>query len=162
MTVCFTGHRPQSFVFGFNEQHPDCIQIKQDLQEEIQRLIGAGTNHFLCGMAQGVDTWAAEIVLYFKQIYPNIHLTAVIPCPDQPKKWSLKSVERYHKILAACDHQIMISPFYYRGCMHARNKYMVDHADIVLAIYNNAGSGGTASTILYAKKQNKTVIELLV
>lgn len=31
--ICtFTGHRPQYFKFGFNENHEDCIKIKNLLK----------------------------------------------------------------------------------------------------------------------------------
>ena len=66
MTVCFTGHRPQHFSFGFDESHPDCISLKKQLKEEIFRQIQNGADTFFCGMAQGVDTWAAEAVLLAK------------------------------------------------------------------------------------------------
>lgn len=35
----FTGHRPQSLPFGFNESDERCIALKQTLRAEIIRLI---------------------------------------------------------------------------------------------------------------------------
>ena len=98
MTVCFTGHRPQHFSFGFDENHPDCILLKNQLKKEIFRQIQNGADTFLCGMAQGVDTWAAEAVLCAKEQFPYIKLIAAIPCPDQPKRWSASAIKRYNDI----------------------------------------------------------------
>ena len=41
--------------------------------------------------------------------------------------------------------------------MLVRNDYMVDHSDLVLAIWNGEQSGGTWHTIEYAKAKGKQV-----
>lgn len=38
-TACFTGHRPQSLLCGFDETHPACIKIKRQLERLIIGLI---------------------------------------------------------------------------------------------------------------------------
>ena len=42
-------------------------------------------------------------------------------------------------------------------CMDKRNRYMVDHADYILAVWNGCPSG-TGNTVRYAHKKGKTVI----
>ena len=56
----FTGHRPQSLPFGFNESDERCIALKQTLRAEIIRLIEQeGVTHFISGMARsGNCTWS--------------------------------------------------------------------------------------------------------
>ena len=163
MTVCFTGHRPQSLPFGFDESHPDCLAIKAKLKDEIKRQIKNGAASFLSGMALGVDMWAAEAVLELKaKKYPFLSLTAVIPCPNQALKWNKDCKRRYDEILNACDEKIVTSPAYFAGCMHVRNKYMVDRSDVLIAVYNQSEKGGTASTVRYAKKKCKEIVEILI
>ena len=71
----FTGHRPQSLPFGFNETDERCITLKQTLRSEIIRLIEhEGVTHFISGMALGIDMYAAEIVLGLKSRYKGIIL----------------------------------------------------------------------------------------
>lgn len=41
--------------------------------------------------------------------------------------------------------------------MLVRNRYMVDHSDTVLAIWNGEESGGTWQTIKYARSKNKKI-----
>ena len=55
--VCaFTGHRPQSLPFGFNEADERCINLKKALREQIINLVeNEGITHFISGMAIGVD-----------------------------------------------------------------------------------------------------------
>lgn len=73
----FTGHRPQSLPFGFNESDERCIALKQTLRAEIIRLIEQeGVTHFISGMALGVDMYAAEIVLGLKSSYEALLLKA--------------------------------------------------------------------------------------
>ena len=70
---CFTGHRPQSLPFGFNEQDERCIKLKRLLRKDIERQITEeGVTHLISGMAIGVDMYAAEIVLDLKAKYPHI------------------------------------------------------------------------------------------
>ena len=161
MTVCFTGHRPKSFSFGFNEQHPQCIKIKELIAKEIENLIvNYSADTFYTGMALGVDTWAAEAVLALKSKYPFIKLIAAIPFPNQSSTWSNDNKERYDNILRQCDSKAITSLTYHQGCMSLRNEYMVNHSNIVLAVFDKTKSGGTASTVRYAEKQGKTIIHL--
>jgi len=161
MTVCFTGHRPQHFSFGFDESHPDCVRLKENLKNEILRQIKDGADTFICGMAQGVDLWAAESVLDAKSDFPYIKLIAAIPCPNQTKRWTKQAVYRYESILNKCNESVLVSPFYHGGCMHQRNRYMVDNSDVLIAVYDNSESGGTAFTVNYAKSKGKAIVYLI-
>ena len=59
----FTGHRPQSLPFGFNEADERCIALKQKLRDEIIRQIEEnGVTHFITGMAIGI-WWTRQITL---------------------------------------------------------------------------------------------------
>ena len=78
-TVCFTGHRPKSLPCGYNEEHPTCKMIKYRLRQLIVGIIRKkSVKHFISGLAEGIDTWAAEIVLEIKAGHPNITLEAAI------------------------------------------------------------------------------------
>lgn len=66
--ICaFSGHRPQSLPWRFNETSPACIQLQKILALQIARLIDNGYTDFLSGLAIGVDTWAAQSVLAFRE-----------------------------------------------------------------------------------------------
>ncbi len=49
---------------------------------------------------------------------------------------------------------------YRKGCMLERNRYLVDHAACLMAIYNGEQRGGTAMTVRYAQKLRRKVILL--
>lgn len=80
LTCAFTGHRPQRLSFGFNEADRRCGQLKAALWTEIAALLKNGVSRFLSGMAQGVDTYAAEIILDLKHA-PAIKQNSSACCP---------------------------------------------------------------------------------
>ena len=55
---------------------------------------------------------------------------------------------------------IYVNREYSKGCMLDRNRYLVDHAACLLAIYNGEWRGGTAMTVRYAGKLGREVIIL--
>lgn len=156
-TACFTGHRPQSLPCGSSETHSACLKIKSQLKRLIIDLIKQkNVTHFISGMALGVDTWAAELVIELKKEYPNITLEAAIPCRSQSDRWNEAAIERYNRLLLMCDKLNLISEQYTADCMMKRNMYMVDNSDYIVAVWNGKPSG-TGKTIKYALKIDKTV-----
>lgn len=161
-TCCFTGHRPQNLPWGFDESDSRCIALKVRLKKAIRQIIlEYGVTHFITGMALGIDQWAAELVLELQQTYPErgITLEAVLPCEDQDRKWRREDIERYRQILKRCDIVLPLQKSYTSGCMEQRNRYMVDHSQFVIAVWDGQPSG-TGGTIRYAKGLGKTVIVL--
>lgn len=92
-----------------------------------------------------------------KSKYPHITLESAIPCETQAIKWSVASRERYYNIAAKCDKETMLQREYTPDCMDKRNRYMVDHADYILAVWNGCPSG-TGNTVRYAHKMSKSII----
>lgn len=153
----FTGHRPQSLPFGFNESDERCVALKKTIRDEIIKLIEEeGVTHFISGMAIGVDMYAAEIVLGLKASYSGITLESAIPCESQAAKWTEALRDRYFDIASKCDKETLIQRHYTADCMHKRNRYMVDQADFVIAVWDGKPSG-TGKTVQYAQNQGKTI-----
>lgn len=155
---CFTGHRPQHFAFGYRESDPCCVALKARLRREIEALInGSGVNHFISGMALGVDTYAAEILVDLKKTYPHITWEAAIPCENQAGKWRASDRERYRNLVRQADKTTVVSRDYTPDCMHRRNRYMVDASDVVIAVWDGSLSG-TGKTVAYARATGKTLV----
>lgn len=160
-SCCFTGHRPQSLPFRFNENDERCIDLKRRLKDAIIEMITQnGVTHFISGMAIGVDMYAAEIVLELKETYPNISLEAAIPCENQSAKWAEQLRTRYNDILEKCDIRTVLQHSYTADCMHKRNKYMVDNSDWIIAVWNGKPSG-TGKTVKYAEECGCNIIVIL-
>lgn len=155
-TCCFTGHRPQKL--GYGENSIQCDELKNRLEELIIELIEKeGVTHFISGVALGVDTYAAKIVLNLKTRYPDITLECAIPCENQAEKWNERDRDVYYDLISKCDKETLLQQKYSSDCMQKRNEYMVDNSDYVIAVWNGKPSG-TGNTVKYAKKINKVVL----
>ena len=159
MSCAFTGHRPQRFSFGYQEDHPDAYRLRELLHREVIRLAQAGVTTFYSGMAQGADQWAAEQVLSLRGLglFP-LRLIAVLPCLGQDSAWPPEARQRYADILARADEVVRMADHYTPGCMQQRNRYLVDHADTLLAVYDGGPQGGTAHTVDYAKRCSRRIL----
>lgn len=140
----FTGHRVLEIDFSARK-----------LKKEIKNAIEKGVETFYNGMAMGFDLIAAETVLVLKKKYPQIKLVACVPCYGQEKNFSDGDKKRYAEILKKADQTAVLSQHYYRGCMHVRDKYMADRADMMIA-YCKKETGGTAFTVKYFQKNAPT------
>lgn len=159
MKVCaFTGHRPKSFPWKYNEAAPDCVLLKEVLAEQIKALADRGVTDWLSGMAQGVDLWCAQIVLDLRKKNPAIKLCCALPCDNQEIKWSSSVRTQYHSILEQANKIVRTGHEYTKKCMLDRNRYMVDHAGILLAVYNGSYQSGTGMTVRYAQSKKRKII----
>lgn len=103
--------------------------------------------------------WCGEIVRDLKAQYPRIRLIACIPHIGQEKGWNEGYIARYHSLLQFADDSIVFYDHYVNGCMQKRNRYMVDSAAHMIAVFNGS-PGGTKSTIEYAKRKGLDIILL--
>jgi len=147
---CFTGHRPGKLKQSEKE-------IKAVLSKAIDQAIQRGFRTFITGMAQGVDLWAAELVIERKQANPDLHLICAIPHPGFEHSWSPDWQNRYHNVLNSADLSRIISPHFSMSCYQKRNMWMVDHSSLLIAAFNGE-PGGTRNTIQYAQQTHVETI----
>lgn len=151
---CFTGHRPDKMELGEKE-------IKPLLEKAIDEAIEKGYVTFITGMAEGVDTWAAEIVLERKKKNPNLHLICALPHPRFESRRSLAEKMRFNKIIKKADLVREINDHYFTGCYQVRNEWMVDRVSLVIAVFNGRKSG-TKNTIQYAMRNKIHIHNCLI
>lgn len=154
----FTGHRPKSFPWKYDEAAPDCVLLKEVLAKQIEMLADRGVTDFLSGMAQGVDIWSSQIVLDLQKKNPALKLHCVLPCKGQESKWTASAQERYRSILAQANEVVYVGQKYSRDCMLKRNRYLVDHSSFLLAVYNGTRRSGTGATVRYAINQGREIV----
>ena len=102
-TCAFAGHRLHKFPWKDNEADPRCMALKAVLMEQIAMLVEAGVSEYVTGGADGVDCWAAEIVLGLREKNPALKLRCVLPHEGQADRWSDSARERYYSILKRAD-----------------------------------------------------------
>ena len=134
------------------------MALKAVLAEQITALVDAGFTQFLSGMAEATDTWSALSALDLREKNPAIKLHCILPCKEQADKWAASSRDLYHSILDRADSIVYVSRTYYKNCMLDRNRFLVDHAPALLAVYNGEQRGGTAATMRYARKMGREII----
>ena len=149
MKVCaFTGHRALA-----NTDFDELL-----LERVVTNLVKNGVKKFLCGMAVGFDLKAAQIVSVLKKSF-DIQLIACLPCANQSERYSAKNKMLYNALLENCDEIVILESEYTSGCMHRRDRYLVDNCDVLVSFLRKSG-GGTYYTVNYAKTAGKKIIEL--
>lgn len=151
MVCAFTGHRPQKLPWGSNETDPRCLAVKEMIRRRLEEAYALGCREFLCGMAQGCDTYFAEAVLNLRQQKPDVRLVAMIPWPGQANSWSETDRKRYEQLCSRCDGREVLEPHYSKGCALRRNSCMVSRAQVLISVYDGSCSG-TGNTVRQAKK----------
>ena len=162
----FSGHRPKYFPWKYNENHPHCIWLKEQLNKEVIRAVEDGYTYFIAGGAQGVDMWCAELVLGYKEKNPgeNISLEIAVPFLNYEKYFSNQDKLRLYDILARADRRVVTSKPHDKSASvrkyYKRNQYMIDNAQRLIAVYdkNSGVGGGTKQTYEYAKKCNREIV----
>ena len=154
MKMCVTGHRPNK-LYGYDLTDDRWIALKEDFK---QILIENKCDEAITGMALGVDTIFAYAVLELKEDGQDIKLHCAIPCRNFSGKWYIYDKIKYYNILSLADTVKLVSDEEYKPyLMQKRNKYMVDHSDKVIAVWDGSKSG-TKNCIDYAKKVGKDII----
>lgn len=150
-TCCFTGHREIPFgSFG---------KIKRRTKVQVEKLIKNDVMVFICGGAIGFDMLCGQIVSKIKSKNSNVKLILALPCKGQDKYFSQKEKDEYKDLLSKADKIVYTSENYFGGCMHKRNRYMVDNSKYIIS-YCTKNSGGSYYTKEYAKLQNLTIIDI--
>ena len=142
-----TGHR--KLPPDFNENA---------LYDKLEELINRGCDTFFCGMAQGFDLLALKCLVALKRKY-QFYIEACIPYKGHENALDRADKKSYLELLSRCDQKTVLFESYCDGCFLARDRYMVDCADAVLA-YCTKNTGGTAYTADYGMKKGKIVIFL--
>jgi len=159
MTCAFTG--PRQLPFPLTPGNPGFDDLCLRLQKEITLLCEQGVTDFYCGMALGTDQLCAEILLALKQGFPGARLHAAVPFPGPAIRWTPTQRARYSGLLNRCDTVTCLSDSYQDDCCLARNRWMVDRADELLAVCDPARisrRSGTGATVRYARSQGRRIV----
>ncbi len=155
-TLCFSGHRPEKLPHKGDESSVAIGNLKSLLYKEIYDSITEGYTDFITGLSRGIDIWAANMVIEFKNKMPNLRLICARPYKGfGDERVGYEKWELCH-ILEKADEIVDISPFYTDSCMKKRNFYMVDRSSKLIAVVRDYYSG-TGQTIRYAVKKGLCV-----
>lgn len=148
-TLAVGGHRPPK-IGGYDRNNPLRRAISAELNNVFETL---NPTHAISGMALGADTDFAHIALD-----RGIPLIAAVPFKGQESKWIEEAQVEYRQILErASKVHYLKHPGYALWKMHNRDRWLVDHCDHLVAVWDGSPSG-TGYTVTYAKKRNKPIM----
>lgn len=147
LVVCGTGHRPDKLGGEYDLKGPVTKAIAAEIYSLLDRL---KPDYVISGMAQGFDQ-----ILAVCAINHGINLHAAIPCDGQELLWPKASQMLYASILKRAWCQTVVNPGPYEPWkMQARNIWMVDNSDEVIACWDGT-KGGTSNCVDYVLKWPK-------
>lgn len=153
LTAClFTGHRELP-------QGTELDSLQERTKEALRLAYFKGCRQFYVGGAMGFDMLAAIAVLNLREELPGIHLILALPHFGHYQRWNKTDKAVFARILERADRVLYLSKEYCPGCMQARNRYMVDHAQYCIC-YCGKATGGTAYTVRYARKKGVQIVNL--
>ncbi len=136
--------------------------MKKRLRDQFMVLYGQGVRRFYVGGCLGVDQWAGEILLRLKEQpeFPEIELVVVAPFPDHDKNWDEKNRGRLRFLISHSAEHLVIGQDDRQGSFVARNQYMLSHADVLLAVYDNDRTvrSGVRQVVMSAEKRGMPVV----
>jgi uncharacterized phage-like protein YoqJ len=144
-TVAITGHRPEKIT---NE-----VWVKRQMKDALTTFVMP--SYLIQGMAAGVDLWSAVIARQLGVMYECAKPWA----GHLPRKADAKL---YQDALHFADKVTNVDPSEnYPGpwVYQKRNKYMVDHADTVLAVWDGS-KGGTGNCVQYALELSRPIYRI--
>jgi hypothetical protein len=128
-------------------------ELAEAFEAYLRPFSGAGA-HFYVGGASGVDTAA----LQWLATHSDAPLTVVVPCRivDQPAA-SVAIIDRLRGEERLSDVVELGATLLGKAAYHARNRWMVDHAGLVIGFPrgDESAGGGTWYTLNYAAEQGK-------
>ncbi len=130
-TVAGTGHRPQKLL-GFGARADSILRRFTRARLEALR-----PKRVISGMALGWDQALATAAVDL-----GIPFVAAVPFEGQEARWPESSQRELAALIARAAKVVIVSPGSFSGrSMQARNEWMVERCDLLLAVYDGSPSG---------------------
>lgn len=158
-----TGHRPPK-IGGYDRDN----QLRRELRARFTEIalcvvashpleIGNVKAEVYTGMAQG---WDQDVACAC--IRAELPFVACVPFAGQERFWTPDAQEDHAAILSRAKRvNVLASQPQSKAeavrLLHARNRFIVDSTDVVIACFDGS-SGGTSNCVDYARRRSKRVI----
>lgn len=149
MIVAASGHRPPKLGGYHDEPRVKATALAVEWIKEHH------PTTLIVGMALGWDTAVAQAA-----IICDVPYIAALPFIGQETAWHEPDRDRFDLLLKYAESTVVVSPgTYTKGKMHARNRWMVDHAQRMLVLFDGT-AGGTSNCVEYAHSKGVPVSNL--
>ena len=163
-TACFTGHRQiNGEYYSHDNPTKEWLALRNQLQATITSFVKErNVDHFISGMAIGVDSVAVESVALVRAFGGStVNIVAAIPFPSQASAWPAAAQARWLELRGLCSVNVVVSADPYSPQkMQICNMWMVEHSDYVIAVWDGVQKGGTWNCIQYAQLMGKPVFHI--
>ena len=149
LTIGVTGHRPPRLGGYTAAVERRLATLAQQVLEQLRPA------RVLTGMAQGWDLAIAEAC-----IRGEIPFTAALAHPEPDATWPAAQRERFAAVLGRAAQVHTQAPARAPGVHHARDRWIVERSDRLVALWDGTPSGGTYGAIRSARKRGVPVIEV--
>ena len=149
MIIAATGHRPNKLGGYECEAYEKLVRLARSY------LRGKQVDGVISGMALGWDMAWCDGALR-----EGIPVHAAVPFEGQERIWPWQQQVNYKQLLSECKSVTIVSPGgYSHGAMQLRNRWMVDRAHRICALFDGSASG-TRHCIEYAIQMNRPIDNL--
>lgn len=149
MIIAATGHRPDK-LGGYG---PSAFSNLVDLAR--QYLIAQKPEGVIVGMALGWDLAFAQGAVGL-----GIPVHGAVPFKGQASKWPEYQQDIYQRLVSQCASVTVVSEGGFSAeAMQARNRWMVDRAHRICALYSGE-AGGTRNCVKYAEQLQRPIDNL--
>lgn len=151
MILAGTGHRPPRLGLDYSKDSRKWL-----INFVLPHLKELCPAKVISGGAQGFDQALAGAAYLL-----DIPFIVAVPFKGQEKKWPAPAQDSYRKMCSLAEEVVVVCEGGYANSKFIeRDKWMVDHADKVVALYDGQGKSGTGATVEYAIKQEKEIFNL--
>ncbi len=156
-TCCFIDNYIYNYVFNPKEYNQYNIVFKSKFKEQIFHLIkDFSITHFISGMDIGIEQYITEVILEFKNIYPQITIEGVLPFERLPENWSEPQRDKYYSLMKKIDKETLLQYHYTNDCLWKQNLYMINNSKFIL-LFCNEVTYKTNKLVSYAKSIGRIV-----
>lgn len=150
MIICGTGHRPNKLGGYDNKTFDNLVSLAH-----MYLCVATDLKQVISGGALGWDQALATAALDLR-----IPTVLALPFPGFEDRWPQPSKTYLHSLMHRASEIVYVcEPGYAGWKMQKRNEWMVDKADLVLALWDGS-TGGTGNCINYANKVKKPIVNL--
>ena len=148
-----TGYKPHELGI-FNNNHAGIPIIKRALENQFRALIDEGLEWVVISGQQGIESWAAEVVIELKKEFPELKYSVITPFLEQEKNWNEAKQTAYTHIINNADFVTSVTKRPYEAPWQfiEKDNFIIDNTDGILVVYDEDNEGSPKYVLRLAEK----------
>lgn len=153
LACCFAGHREMKLPYPYGTEK--YRQLRDKIKRQVKDMIRQGVTHWYAGCQNGIDNFAAMIVLELAaELGSTAYLHLIQPYEGMEEKFNQRQRREYEMIKAGAASFQALHRTKTPGCFRERNQIMIDKSHFLIAVLDKRQTAsGTNMTINMAKKK---------